>query len=46
MSCPDCEKAGENGGIAYFRWGSANIGIIACDVHFREIAAILVEAQR
>lgn len=46
MACKDCEKA-EGKGIAYYRWKSANVGMIGCDKHIREIfdALSAVQAQ-
>ena len=36
MSCPDCEK--EDGSrVAYYRWGTANIGLIGCPKHLKEV---------
>ena len=36
MSCPNCEK--EDGSrVAYYRWGTANIGLIGCPKHIKEV---------
>jgi len=41
MSCKNCDKATP---ITY-RWGSANISIISCQEHFKEIANALSVVQ-
>jgi hypothetical protein len=46
MSCDDCEEFQKTGDVYYFRWGVANIGIICCDKHFREIRDVLIKAQK
>ena len=46
MACEDCEKAEEDGRVAYVRWGPANIGLIGCDEHVREVLDVLNEHQR
>ena len=47
MSCENCEQAeAESKGIAYYRWDIANIGLIGCREHLREIFDVLNEAQR
>jgi len=45
MSCNDCEKFEEEGNIAYYRWGTANVGMIGCKKHLREIFNALDETQ-
>jgi len=36
MSCSECEK--EDGSRdAYYRWGVANIGLIGCPKHLKEV---------
>lgn len=37
MSCKDCEQFGREGKVYYYRFGVANIGIIACEKHFIEV---------
>ena len=42
MSCEDCELSQERvfkglDGIAYYRWKNANIAIIGCKEHLREM---------
>jgi len=37
MSCDDCETADQLGHVYWYRWGTANIGIIACKKHAREV---------
>lgn len=44
MSCKDCEEAEKNG-IAYYRWDTANIGMIGCPKHLKEIFEVLNKAQ-
>ena len=45
MSCDDCEKFEEEGKIAYYRWGTANVGMIGCKKHLREIFDALNKVQ-
>ena len=45
MSCEDCNRHPEEGGVAYYRWGKATIGIIACEKHAKEIINALNKAQ-
>jgi hypothetical protein len=33
-------------GLAYYRWGSANVALLACPTHAREIFDVLNEYQR
>lgn len=45
MSCEACEETtGER--VAWYRWKKANIGLIGCDEHLREIMDKLNEAQK
>lgn len=37
MGCDDCDKMDNEGKVYYFRFGTANIGIIACEKHFKEV---------
>ena len=37
MSCEKCGKAQEKGRIAYFRWKNANIALLGCEEHLREV---------
>ena len=46
MTCEDCEKAEESGMIAYYRWGKANIGLIGCRTHLKEVMEALSKTQR
>ena len=47
MSCEECEKSNEGqNGIAYYRFGTANIGMMGCSKHLREIFDILSEEQK
>jgi hypothetical protein len=45
MGCESCEKTEALGMVAYYRWGKANIGIIACPKHAKEIIEALNKAQ-
>jgi len=36
----------EEGGVIYYRWGKARVGIIACPEHGAEILAALNQAQK
>ena len=44
MSCKDCDNNPLR--EAYYRWGIANVEIIACRKHWLEIREVLNEAQR
>lgn len=46
MGCTMCEKADNNGDKYYYRWGPANVIVIGCDVHVKEIFNILTVYQR
>lgn len=47
MTCKECEKIDEKKElIYYFRWGIANIGIIACEQHAKEIIKVLREYKK
>lgn len=41
MSCELCEKAHDEGRVYYYRWKNANIGVIGCTEHVKEIMGIL-----
>lgn len=49
MSCLDCEaeqdkvfdRTRENGRVAYFRWKTANLAVIGCEEHLREVFEVL-----
>jgi hypothetical protein len=43
--CRLCEVASERGWIIYYRWGIANIGIVACDEHGKEVIEALNKTQ-
>jgi len=47
MSCSECEKynLGQEG-IAYYRWKNANIGLLGCPKHIKEIINFLNSVQR
>lgn len=44
MSCEDCDKA-KFDGVAYYRWGVADIGIMGCNKHLREVMDALTKIQ-
>lgn len=44
MSCQKCEDDPILG--AFLRWKNANIEIIACEEHWKEIRDVLLEARR
>lgn len=47
MSCEECEKYNEGqNGIAFVRWKNANIGMMGCPKHLREIFDILRKTQK
>lgn len=43
MSCKECNDNPIHG--AYIRWKNANIEIVACEKHWKEIRKVLVDAQ-
>ena len=43
MSCEKCNNEPIRG--AYYRWKNANVEIIACEEHWREIREVLNKAQ-
>lgn len=45
MVCKDCEEYDEKGYVCYYRWGKANIGIIACKKHAAEIILAMSDYQ-
>lgn len=47
MSCEDCNKESETiKRIAYYRWGTANIGLIGCKKHIKEVIECLNKIKR
>jgi hypothetical protein len=46
MSCQDCKEAQNQGAVAPYRWGTANIDFVGCRTHLREVFDILNDAQR
>lgn len=47
MSCEECDKYNDGGkGIAYYRWGKANIGLTGCPKHLKEVINALNELQK
>jgi hypothetical protein len=49
MSCEDCDQAQERelffGGAYFYRWGRANIKIVACKAHAKEVMDALNKVQ-
>lgn len=45
MSCEKCEEAQEKGNAYYFRWKNANIAVLGCREHVKEIFDVLRKAQ-
>lgn len=46
MSCEKCNKRNEGQeGIAFYRWKTANIGIMGCSKHLAEIFKVLNRKQ-
>jgi len=41
MGCKDCDESQENGETYYYRWDIANIAILACPKHAREVINFL-----
>ena len=37
MGCVDCEKFASSGSVYWYRWDNANIGILACERHAKEV---------
>jgi len=38
MGCEECDKTNEGQeGIAYYRWKTANIGLMGCQKHLKEV---------
>jgi len=46
MSCDKCAVAQDKGLVAYFRWKNANVAMVGCDEHLREIFDVLKAAQK
>lgn len=45
MSCDECDIYHDGMKVAFYRWGRANIGLLACPVHAQEIIKVLNAAQ-
>ena len=43
MTCNDCETTPRT---TYFRWGTTNLGLCACDKHLKEVMDVLRTAQK
>lgn len=37
MACDDCDKVQDEGLVAYYRMGKANVGLLGCDKHVNEV---------
>lgn len=37
MSCSPCDKVQEENDVTYVRIGAANVGVLGCDKHLREM---------
>jgi len=37
MSCENCQKAQDKGRPYYFRWKKANIALLGCEEHIKEV---------
>ena len=46
MACEECDKAQTDGRCVFYRWENANILMVGCDKHLREIFNALNEAQK
>jgi hypothetical protein len=46
MSCEKCDEAQDSGMVAYFRWKNADVGMMGCNEHLKEIFDILRAAQK
>jgi len=47
MTCKKCDEYNEGQhGIAYYRWGTANIGLLGCPEHVKQIIEVLNENQK
>lgn len=45
MSCQACKDFQKQKAITYHRWGSANVALMGCDRHIREIKTVLGNNQ-
>jgi hypothetical protein len=43
MTCDDCERWQASGWVFYYRHGTANVGIVACEKHATEVINVLRE---
>ncbi len=41
MSCDKCDEAQNNGNVYFMRIGRANVAIVACEEHFREVQRLI-----
>jgi hypothetical protein len=46
MSCKECEEASDDKLVYPYRFGRANVGIVACQEHAKEVIHALDFAQR
>ena len=45
MACKKCEEYNEGQkGVVYFRWKNANIGLMGCPEHLKEVMEVLRKA--
>lgn len=45
MSCEECELAQSEGMVAPYRWGIANVDVVGCRTHVKEIFDVLNARQ-
>lgn len=45
MSCNACDDRQNDGAICYYRWKNANLLIVGCDEHLKEVFEALNEVQ-
>ncbi len=46
MGCEDCDERNEGQkGVVYYRWKTANIGLMGCSKHLKEVIEALNKAQ-
>lgn len=46
MGCTMCEFAVNSGDKYYYRWGVANILIVGCSLHVKEVMDVLRDYQK
>jgi hypothetical protein len=45
-TCEDCNRASMNEEIAWYRWKTANLGLIGCKKHLKEVIETLNAIQQ